>query len=161
MPSLVPGHSELVLLSFSIFNAHESGWKIYPKWEEGSPLEIEERKKPVLLQQSGGCIERLRLSSACGISGKFGKFFIFSLLLYLTWFITGSWLTHWTNTIGKHDEAMSILLAGIEANPFRSVSLLLQTSSHFHLCKQLSVHISLCHGPRAQKRRRRHPLHIQ
>jgi len=29
----------------------------------------------------------------------------------------------WTNSIGKHDEAMSILGAGMEANPSRSVSL--------------------------------------
>ena len=29
----------------------------------------------------------------------------------------------WTNSVGKHDEAMSILRAGMEANPSRSVSL--------------------------------------
>jgi hypothetical protein len=35
--------------------------------------------------------------------------------------VSGSWLTTWTNSVGKYDEAMpvSILMVGMDANPSR------------------------------------------
>ena len=59
-----------------------------------------------------------KLSSGCAIIAKYGMyrmFFYADLLTFLLRFMAYTW----TNSIGKYDEAMSILKAGMEANPSR------------------------------------------
>ena len=58
LPSRVPGRPELIPPSLPTFNAGKRGpvakWKMYLKWEEGNPLEIEERDNPVLIARIHG-----------------------------------------------------------------------------------------------------------
>ena len=54
-----PSLPKLVLPSFPVSNAGEHGfvdkWKAWAKWEEGNPLETEEKEKPVLMTRIPGC----------------------------------------------------------------------------------------------------------
>ncbi|KAL5512186.1 hypothetical protein ACEPAG_3471 [Sanghuangporus baumii] len=71
-------------------------WKQYLKWEESNPLEIEERNTFVTRVQAvyRRAVVRMRFFSEI-------------------WFMAYSW----TNSVGRTDEALQILKAGIEANP--------------------------------------------
>ncbi|KZT13241.1 Suf-domain-containing protein [Laetiporus sulphureus 93-53] len=73
-------------------------WRGYLKWEEGNPLEIEEKDKGTLHSRLQAvyrkAIVRMRF---------------FSEIWYMAYV--------WTNSIGKTDEALAILKAGIDANP--------------------------------------------
>ncbi|KAL5512152.1 hypothetical protein ACEPAG_3673 [Sanghuangporus baumii] len=71
-------------------------WKQYLKWEESNPLEIEERNTFVTRVQAvyRRAVVRMRFFSEI-------------------WFMAYSW----TNSVGRTDEALQILEAGIEANP--------------------------------------------
>ncbi|KAF8972103.1 hypothetical protein BDZ97DRAFT_1783153 [Flammula alnicola] len=73
-------------------------WKAYLKWEESNPLEIEEKDKATLITR---------------IQGVYRKAVIRMRYYTEIWFMAYTW----TNSVGKHDEAMSILKAGLEANP--------------------------------------------
>ncbi|KZT01729.1 Suf-domain-containing protein [Laetiporus sulphureus 93-53] len=84
------------------FNARDKTlvgrWQAYLKWEEGNPLEIEEKDKATLHSRLKAvyrkAIVRMRF---------------FSEIWYMAYV--------WTNSIGKTDEALAILKAGIDANP--------------------------------------------
>ncbi|KAF8720570.1 hypothetical protein AX14_010937 [Amanita brunnescens Koide BX004] len=75
-----------------------SKWKAYLKWEEGNPLEIEEKDRAVFINR---------------VQAVYRKAVIRMRWYREIWFMA----YNWTSNIGRHDEALSILKAGMEANP--------------------------------------------
>ncbi|KAJ7618475.1 Suf-domain-containing protein [Roridomyces roridus] len=73
-------------------------WKTYLKWEEGNPLAIEEKDRANLI---------LRIQLA------YRKAVIWMRYYPEIWFMAFSW----TASVGRTDEAVTILKAGLEANP--------------------------------------------
>ncbi|KAJ6615526.1 hypothetical protein B0H10DRAFT_2040864 [Mycena sp. CBHHK59/15] len=73
-------------------------WKAYLKWEEGNPLEIDDKDRPALISR---------------VQGVYRKAVIRMRYYPEIWFMAYTW----TTSIGKNDEALSILKAGLEANP--------------------------------------------
>ncbi|KAJ7050847.1 Suf-domain-containing protein [Mycena amicta] len=73
-------------------------WKSYLKWEEGNPLEIEEKDKATL-------ISRVQL--------MYRKALVRMRYYPEIWFMAYSW----NLTVGNTSEAISILKQGLEANP--------------------------------------------
>ncbi|KAH8832695.1 Suf-domain-containing protein [Flagelloscypha sp. PMI_526] len=102
LPSGSPGRPTLFLTGVPDFDDADrklvGRWKAYLKWEMDNPLEIEEKDKAVL-------ITRLQLI--------FRKAVIRMRFFPEIWFMAFTWL----NGIGKHDEAMTLLKLGMEANP--------------------------------------------
>ncbi|GBE79055.1 hypothetical protein BKA93DRAFT_785197 [Sparassis latifolia] len=84
------------------FNAGDKAlvgrWRAYLKWEESNPLEIEERERATLLTRLQGVYRKAVI-----------RMRFFSEIWYMAY--------AWTNSIGKTDEALALLKAGIEANP--------------------------------------------
>ncbi|KAF5371988.1 hypothetical protein D9615_008143 [Tricholomella constricta] len=101
-PPSPPNRPEILLPSLPTFNASErmlvGKWKAYLKWEESNPLEIEDKDRAVLISR---------------IQGVYRKAVIRMRYYTEIWFMAYTW----TMSVGKQDEAMSILRAGIEANP--------------------------------------------
>ncbi|KAF9474614.1 Suf-domain-containing protein [Pholiota conissans] len=101
-PGGVSSGAEMYLPSMPRFDASERAlvgkWKAYLKWEESNPLEIEEKDKATLITR---------------IQGVYRKAVIRMRYYTEIWFMAYTW----TNSVGKTDEAMSILKAGLEANP--------------------------------------------
>ncbi|KAJ2925795.1 hypothetical protein H1R20_g11295, partial [Candolleomyces eurysporus] len=73
-------------------------WKAYLKWEESNPLEIEDKDKETLVRR---------------IQGVYRKAVIRMRFYAEIWFMA----YNWTNSIGKPDDALLILKAGMDANP--------------------------------------------
>ncbi|KAF7354683.1 mRNA 3'-end-processing protein RNA14 [Mycena sanguinolenta] len=73
-------------------------WKLYLKWEEGNPLEIEEKDRATFISR----VEKV-----------YRKAVIRMRYYPEIWFMAYSW----TASVGKNDDALSILKAGLEANP--------------------------------------------
>ncbi|KAF9530907.1 hypothetical protein CPB83DRAFT_919848 [Crepidotus variabilis] len=73
-------------------------WKAYLKWEEGNPLEIEDKDKATLTTR---------------IMGVYRKAVIRMRYYTEIWFMAYTW----ANSVGKHDDAIGFLKAGLEANP--------------------------------------------
>ncbi|KAJ7124554.1 hypothetical protein C8R44DRAFT_149431 [Mycena epipterygia] len=73
-------------------------WKAYLKWEEGNPLEIEDKDRAHLISR---------------IQMVYRKALIRMRYYPEIWFMAFSW----NASIGKNDEALSTLKAGLEANP--------------------------------------------
>ncbi|KAG5641047.1 hypothetical protein DXG03_006292 [Asterophora parasitica] len=96
------GRPDILLPSLPTFNASErmlvGKWKAYLKWEESNPLEVEDKDKAVLISR---------------IQAVYRKAVIRMRYYTEIWFMAYTW----TASVGKHDEALSILRAGIEANP--------------------------------------------
>ncbi|KAH9483272.1 mRNA 3'-end-processing protein RNA14 [Psilocybe cubensis] len=92
----------LFLPSLPKFDASERAlvgkWKAYLKWEESNPLELDEKDKATLISR---------------IQGVYRKAVIRMRYYTEIWFMAYTW----TNSIGKNDEALSILKAGLDANP--------------------------------------------
>ncbi|KIO06747.1 hypothetical protein M404DRAFT_998863 [Pisolithus tinctorius Marx 270] len=84
------------------FNAAEralvGAWKTYLKWEENNPLEFEDKDKATL-------VSRVQLVYRKAVI----RMRFYSEIWYMAFV--------WTNSIGKQEEALNILKAGIEANP--------------------------------------------
>ncbi|KAG6884913.1 hypothetical protein C0993_007280 [Termitomyces sp. T159_Od127] len=101
-PPAPQNRPELILPALPTFNASErtliGKWKAYLKWEENNPLELEEKDKSVLVSR---------------IQSVYRKALIRMRYYPEIWFMAHTWL----NSVGKHDEALTILKAGIEANP--------------------------------------------
>ncbi|KAH0586846.1 mRNA 3'-end-processing protein RNA14 [Termitomyces sp. J132] len=101
-PSVSSTRPELVLPALPTFNTSErtlvGKWKSYLKWEETNPLMLEEKDKSVLVSR---------------IQSIYRKALIRMRYYPEIWFMAYTWL----NSVGKHDEAITILKAGIEANP--------------------------------------------
>ncbi|EDR13145.1 uncharacterized protein LACBIDRAFT_245406 [Laccaria bicolor S238N-H82] len=97
-----PSSNDIFLPPLPRFDASErtlvGKWKAYLKWEESNPLEIEEKEKATLITR---------------IQGVYRKAVIRMRYYSEIWFMAYTW----TNSVGKHDEALSILKAGLEANP--------------------------------------------
>ncbi|KAE9411113.1 Suf-domain-containing protein [Gymnopus androsaceus JB14] len=72
-------------------------WKAYLKWEESNPLMIEEKDKKDLQN-------RIQL--------VYRKALVRMRFYPEIWFM--AW--NWTNSVGKHDEALNLLKTGLEAN---------------------------------------------
>ncbi|KAG6910176.1 hypothetical protein DXG01_012625 [Tephrocybe rancida] len=93
---------ELLLPALPTFNASErtlvGKWKAYLKWEETNPLELEEKDKAVLVGR---------------IQSVYRKAVIRMRYYTEIWFMAYTW----TNSVGKHEEALNILKAGMDANP--------------------------------------------
>lgn len=75
-------------------------WKAYLKWEESNPLEIEDKDKETLIRR---------------VQGVYRKAVIRMRFFAEIWFMA----YNWTNSIGKPDDALQILKAGLDANPTR------------------------------------------
>ncbi|KAF7331026.1 mRNA 3'-end-processing protein RNA14 [Mycena venus] len=73
-------------------------WKAYLKWEEGNPLEIEDKDRSIFTSR----VEKV-----------YRKAVIRMRYYPEIWFMAYSW----TVSIGKNDDAMALLKAGLEANP--------------------------------------------
>ncbi|GAW03677.1 cfia complex component [Lentinula edodes] len=73
-------------------------WKAYLKWEESNPLMIEEKDKKDLHN-------RIQL--------VYRKALVRMRFYPEIWFMA----YNWTNSVGKHDEALTVLKTGLEANP--------------------------------------------
>ncbi|KAN0098123.1 Suppressor of forked protein (Suf) domain containing protein [Tylopilus felleus] len=85
-----------------VFNAAEralvGSWKTYLKWEESNPLEFEEKDKATLISR---------------IQGVYRKAVIRMRYYSEIWYMAFVW----TASIGKQEEALNVLKAGMEANP--------------------------------------------
>lgn len=105
--------SELVLPALPTFNTSErtlvGKWKAYLKWEESNPLELEEKDRSILVSR---------------IQSVYRKALIRMRYYPEIWFMAHTWL----NSVGKHDEALTILKAGIEANPARYADIYIHIS---------------------------------
>ncbi|KAJ7174432.1 Suf-domain-containing protein [Mycena filopes] len=75
-----------------------SRWKAYLKWEEGNPLAIEEKDTALLISR---------------IQMVYRKAVIRMRYYPEIWFMAYSW----TTSVGRRDEGLAILKAGLEANP--------------------------------------------
>ncbi|KAH7916661.1 hypothetical protein BJ138DRAFT_1074533 [Hygrophoropsis aurantiaca] len=84
------------------FNAAEralvGSWKSYLKWEESNPLEFEDKDRSTLVSR---------------IQGVYRKAVIRMRYYSEIWYMAFVW----TNSVGKQEEAINILKAGMEANP--------------------------------------------
>ncbi|KAF9236911.1 hypothetical protein BU15DRAFT_76511 [Melanogaster broomeanus] len=84
------------------FNAAEralvGSWKTYLKWEENNPLEFEDKDKATMISR---------------IQGVYRKAVIRMRYYSEIWYMAFVW----TGSIGKQEEALNILKAGMEANP--------------------------------------------
>ncbi|KIJ12905.1 hypothetical protein PAXINDRAFT_117668 [Paxillus involutus ATCC 200175] len=84
------------------FNAAEralvGSWKTYLKWEESNPLEFEEKDKATMISR---------------IQGVYRKAIIRMRYYSEIWYMAFVW----TSSIGKQEEALNVLKAGMEANP--------------------------------------------
>ncbi|EMD41132.1 hypothetical protein CERSUDRAFT_43736 [Gelatoporia subvermispora B] len=73
-------------------------WRMYLKWEESNPLEVEEKDKTSLIAR---------------IQSVYRKAVVRMRFFSEIWFMAYTW----TNNIGRTDEGVALLKAGIEANP--------------------------------------------
>ncbi|KAH7919879.1 Suf-domain-containing protein [Leucogyrophana mollusca] len=84
------------------FNAAEralvGAWKTYFKWEESNPLEFEDKDRSALISR---------------IQGVYRKAVIRMRYYSEIWYMAFVW----TNSVGKQEDAVNILKAGMEANP--------------------------------------------
>ncbi|KAJ3507883.1 hypothetical protein NLJ89_g6057 [Agrocybe chaxingu] len=101
-PLYASNPQELYLPSLPKFDASERAlvgkWKAYLKWEESNPLEIEDKDKATLISR---------------LQGVYRKALIRMRYYTEIWFMAYTW----TNSVGKHDEALNIIKAGLDANP--------------------------------------------
>ncbi|THH17582.1 hypothetical protein EW146_g3251 [Bondarzewia mesenterica] len=92
----------LYLPPLPTFNAAEralvGAWKNYLRWEESNPLEVEDKDKATLITRVQGVYRKAVI-----------RMRFFGEIWYMAYI--------WTNSVGKTEEAISILKAGIEANP--------------------------------------------
>ncbi|KAI0269339.1 hypothetical protein BC834DRAFT_624205 [Gloeopeniophorella convolvens] len=101
-PPSTPSRPYLYLPPKPTFNAAEralvGSWKSYLRWEESNPLEIEEQDRNTFITRVQGVYRKAVI-----------RMRFFGEIWYMAYV--------WTNSIGKADEAMNLLKAGIEANP--------------------------------------------
>lgn len=92
-------------------------WKAYLKWEESNPLELEEKDKPVLTQR----LQTVYRKAVIRMRYFPEIWFAFSRVLFGVKFMNdGRFMAYtWTKSIGKTEEAISILKNGRDANPMR------------------------------------------
>ncbi|EAU82402.2 mRNA 3'-end-processing protein RNA14 [Coprinopsis cinerea okayama7 len=95
-------NNDLFLPSQPKFDAAERSlvgkWKAYLKWEESNPLELEDKDKQTFITR---------------LQGVYRKAVIRMRFYAEIWFMAYTW----TNSVGKTDEALAILKAGMEAVP--------------------------------------------
>jgi len=120
-PLYATNSSEMFLPSLPRFDAAERAlvgkWKVYLKWEESNPLELEDSQKATLITR---------------ILGVYRKALIRMRYYTEIWYVTGFyilWLISddlvrfmaytWMSSVGKQEEAITTLKAGLEANPSR------------------------------------------
>jgi cleavage stimulation factor subunit 3 len=90
-------------------------WKAYLKWEESNPLEIEEKDRATLITHIRGVYRKAVIRMRYYTEIWYRIYCCFPLVLLTLYLSSGSR----TNCVGRYDEAMSILKAGMEANPSR------------------------------------------
>ncbi|KAH7918139.1 Suf-domain-containing protein [Leucogyrophana mollusca] len=99
------------------FNAAEralvGAWKTYLKWEESNPLEFGDKDRSTLISRIQGVYRKAVIRMR-----YYGEIWYMSFI--------------WTNSVGKQEDAVNILKAGMEANP---TSFLL----HFAYAEQMEV----------------------
>ncbi|KAJ6579583.1 Suf-domain-containing protein [Mycena vulgaris] len=97
-----PGSTTLWLPPLPTFSSQErpliGRWKAYLKWEEGNPLELEEKDRGLLISR---------------VQMVYRQAMIRMRYYPEIWFMAYSWNT----SVGRHDEATTILKAGLDANP--------------------------------------------
>jgi cleavage stimulation factor subunit 3 len=115
------GQPALVLPRVPTFSQNEralvGAWKAYLKWEEGNPLELDEKDKTVLIQRVQAVYRKAVIRMR-----YFTEIWLVSLTLMTRNYLIAPprYLAFvWTNNAGKTEEAIRILKAGIEANPAR------------------------------------------
>ncbi|RXW20199.1 hypothetical protein EST38_g5659 [Candolleomyces aberdarensis] len=100
--ALYPSSQDFFLPSLPVFDAADRNlvgrWKAYLKWEESNPLEIEDQEKEALNRR---------------IQGVYRKAVIRMRFYPEIWYMA----YNWTKSIGKPDDALLILKAGMDANP--------------------------------------------
>ena len=105
-PPTPPVSPRIWLPTLPTFNQGERAlvgqWKTYLKYEEGNPLEIEEKDRTTLITR---------------VQGVYKKALIRMRFFPEIWYMAYVWM----NSVGKHEEAVKILEEGIKANPRRSV----------------------------------------
>ncbi|EKM76104.1 hypothetical protein AGABI1DRAFT_45409 [Agaricus bisporus var. burnettii JB137-S8] len=98
----INGRQEIWLPTLPKFDQAErtlvGKWKAYLKWEESNPLEIEDKDKTSLITRLQGVYRKAVI-----------RMRYYSEIWYMAYI--------WTSNVGKSDEALAILKAGIEANP--------------------------------------------
>lgn len=122
VPQSSSGRPSLYLPSLPTFNAAEralvGAWKTYLKWEEGNPLELDDKDRPILIQRTQSiyrkAVIRMRyygeiwfvLVPPVGSSAN-------TTFRYM-WYV-------WHSSIGLIDrtEPIVVLKDGIKANPSR------------------------------------------
>ncbi|KAH9963267.1 hypothetical protein BC827DRAFT_1194505 [Russula dissimulans] len=101
-PPSSPSRPYLYLPPKPTFNAAEralvGAWKSYLRWEENNPLEIDEQDRNTFVTRVQGVYRKAVI-----------RMRFFGEIWYMAYV--------WTNSIGKTDEAINLLKAGIEANP--------------------------------------------
>jgi cleavage stimulation factor subunit 3 len=132
--SVTPG--VLHLPAPPVFNASDrslvGAWKVYLKWEESNPLEIEEGAKSTLINR---------------IQTVYRKAVISMRFFSEIWYMAHVWL----NGVGKFEEAIAMLKGGIEANPSRYSFTTIWVSEVVLICMQLSLEFCLCGESRGQE----------
>ena len=141
------GQPHLVLPRVPSFSQNEralvGAWKAYLKWEEGNPLELEEKDKTVLIQR---------------VQAVYRKAVIRMRYFAEIWFVTPAFTTRqhlltaptrylafvWTNNAGKTEEAIRILRAGIEANPARYTLYVARARDPLLTPSQLLAELRIC-----------------
>ena len=120
--NLKTGQNEIFVPPSPTFNASErplvGKWKAYLKWEESNPLEIEEKDKAVLIVRLQNVYKKAVI-----------RMRYYTEIWYVNSGLSQNWnwsswdnrfmAYTWMNSVGKHDEAISIIRAGLEANPCR------------------------------------------
>ncbi|KAH9065163.1 hypothetical protein EDB83DRAFT_2382211 [Lactarius deliciosus] len=101
-PPSTPSRPYLYLPPKPTFNAAEralvGAWKSYLRWEESNPLEIDEQDRNTFVTRVQGVYRKAVI-----------RMRFFGEIWYMAYV--------WTNSIGKTEEAVNLLKAGIEANP--------------------------------------------
>ncbi|KAI9512750.1 hypothetical protein F5148DRAFT_1161352 [Russula earlei] len=101
-PPSSPSRPYLYLPPKPTFNAAEralvGAWKSYLRWEENNPLEIDEQDRNTFVTRVQGVYRKAVI-----------RMRFFGEIWYMAYV--------WTNSIGKTEEAINLLKAGIEANP--------------------------------------------
>ena len=96
-----------------------SRWRQYLKWEESNPLEIEDSNRHTFIQRVQAVYKKacVRMRYYSEIWCVFHRFCLcpISRLRYGDRYMAYVW----TSSIGKTEEALALLKAGIEANPAR------------------------------------------
>ena len=134
-PLYATDSSEMYLPSLPRFDAVErtlvGKWKVYLKWEESNPLGLTGSQEVTLITRIQGVYRKALIRMR-----YYTEIWLVAPILQ-AWLIFDELLRFmaytWTSSVGKSEEAISILKAGLQANPSRYVAISLFKSRFFDL----------------------------